>query len=163
MRTNFDKAVSLLIGNHEKGYANHSWDPGGETIYGISKSAFPSAWHNGPPDYPTCVGIYREEFWEKIKGDLLPWHIAYPVFDAAVMHGITDAVIFLQKTLNVKVDGIIGPITIRIAAQKVDKVGILADYMSRRAVYMSNLPHWSQAGRGWMRRLFLVQQEALSE
>lgn len=159
METNFNAAVVRVI-DIEGGYSNYSWDPGGETKYGISQAAFPQIDIKNLTFTNACA-LYKEHYWDKANCDMLPWIIAFPVFAAAVIHDPKDAVVFLQKALHVNPDGVNGPITARAVAATVDKRRLLTEYLSHEAVYMAGRKAWPNAGRGWMRRLFLVQQEAL--
>ena len=107
---NFNLAF-LLIKHSEGGYANDPTDRGGETYVGISRKFWPqwSGWKtidqyklkNGFPlnlrddvELSNLVKkFYKENFWDKIKGDFLnSQKIANLLLDAAVNEGITPAV-----------------------------------------------------------------------
>ncbi len=95
-------------------------DRGGETVLGIARNSWPawSGWSlfdavRDRADFPQCLAenctfmasvkaFYRREFWNVIKGDLIPEQaIASELFDTAVNCGATTAVRMLQELLNV--------------------------------------------------------------
>ena len=107
----FNKAFEKIL-TFEGGYVNDKSDSGGETKYGISKKAFPNV------DIKNLTlneakEIYKKVYWDKIKGDKIKsQHIAELIFDTAVNMGTSFAIKTAQKVLNVKQDGIVGPITL---------------------------------------------------
>ena len=54
----------------------------------------------------------KKDYWLKYKINTLPIEISDIVFDNAVVEGQSTAIKNLQKALNIKADGIIGPKTI---------------------------------------------------
>ncbi len=148
----FDKAFEVIIG-HEGGYVNHPNDPGGETKFGISKRAYP----NVDIKNLTLEGakaIYERDYWQAIQGDKLPYGIAVQVFDAAVNHGVRQAVLFMQRALKVDDDGVLGPKTIA-AAWNMDEEVFRARFNAQRLRFFTNLNdvQWSTFGKGWVRRV----------
>jgi len=111
---NYSKAFNLAVQNtlnYEGGYTLDPKDPGGETNFGISKRSYPNLdIKNLTKDQ--AVLIYYNDFWKKIQGDAMPAGLAFNVFDEAVNTGVGEAVQMLQKSLNVKPDGVIGPNTL---------------------------------------------------
>ena len=115
----FDKAFEKLLG-HEGSYSNHSSDPGGETMWGITVAVARANNYTEPMrDMPISAAkrIYRSEYWDKVQADALPSKIRYAVFDAAVNSGTGQAVRWLQRALDVADDGRIGPISTAIRAR----------------------------------------------
>ena len=118
---NADVAIEHTL-ELEGGYSNHAADPGGETMYGISKVHWPRYWMEGTPTIETAKRFYRVEFWDKLKcQDLNSQFVANELFDTAVNMGHSRAVKFLQSAYNrlrpdnkpeLKVDGRIGALTI---------------------------------------------------
>lgn len=100
---------------HEGYKSDHPSDPGGETIYGISKRWFPDEEIETPED---AIRVYRREFWERPKiSKIRDYELARKVFDIGVPTGPGDSIRYLQQAANVfgaglKVDGILGPITL---------------------------------------------------
>lgn len=131
-----------LTNKIEGGYANDKDDKGGETYRGVARNFHPKweGWkiideykkhRNFPGILDTLPALqlkvkqfYLKEFWNKIKGDLIPdQRIANEVYDNAVNLGVPKSGEYLQRTINIlnrnkksyqdiKVDSIIGPITI---------------------------------------------------
>lgn len=80
------------------------------TKYGISAKSYPNLdIKNLTKDKAT--ELYKKDYWNKAKIDLLPSKIRLQYFDTAVNSGISTATKLLQRVLGVKDDGIIGDIT----------------------------------------------------
>jgi lysozyme family protein len=134
----FDTLVEGLIAR-EGGYTNNPADPGGETIWGITKGVARENGYSGPMRAMTrdqAKAIYRAKFWAKpglyLIAPLSP-AIAEELLDTGVNAGTGTAGMMLQRALNalnregrdypdVKVDGGIGPGT----------AGALATYLKKR-------------------------------
>lgn len=150
---NFDRAFDRLIG-HEGGYANHPRDPGGETMWGVTKDVARAHGYNGPMSSlprETAKSIYRASYWDPVKADQLPEVVRFDVFDAAVNSGTGQAARWLQRAAGVADDGAIGPITIAAAASMGDP--LLARFNGHRLQFMTNLSTWPSFGKGWARRI----------
>ena len=152
----FDRAFELVIGS-EGGYVNDKHDPGGETKYGISKRAYPYI------DIKTLTlvdakRIYKRDYWDRVDGDGLPWPLSFFLFDSAVNQGVHTAVVLMQKSLNLKQDGILGPETLSaIWNSTFDELG--PTYMADRAMRYAETFQFKTYGRGWLRRLFKAMLE----
>lgn len=147
---NIEQALEILL-KHEGGYSDHPSDPGGATMYGITQRVARQHGYQGHMrDLPLSVAttIYRKQYWAMIKADQLPEALRFHVFDAAVNSGNVQAIRWLQMCAGVKTDGIIGPITLRAAAD-VSPV----EYSAMRLRFMTNLPTWGAFGKGWARRI----------
>lgn len=110
----------------EGGYVNDPSDSGGETNYGITVATARAVGYAGPMrgmPLRVAFGIYAERYWDAIRADdlaELSEAVTEEVVDTAVNMGPGRAGEFLQRSLNVltggaalKVDGAIGPATIR--------------------------------------------------
>lgn len=138
-------------------------DSGGPTRWGVSKKAYPGL-DIANLARETAEDIYRRDYWNKIKGDLLPPPLALIVFSAAVNMGCRRAIELLQEALNVDSDGIMGPQTL-IAAQgyrpeyelraRFNEAWLRSyfDLSRRKPIYMSWL-------YGWAMRVFRTADEA---
>lgn len=147
---NIEQALALLL-RHEGGFVDHPSDPGQETNHGITERVARQHGYTGDMrDLPLSVAttIYRKQYWAMIKADQLPEALRFHVFDAAVNSGNVQAIRWLQMCAGVKTDGIIGPITLRAAAD-VSPV----EYSAMRLRFMTNLPTWGAFGKGWARRI----------
>lgn len=116
---NFDKAVTLVL-SFEGVYSNDPDDPGGETVYGISRRNWPQ-WPGWPlvdaikKQNPQIVGavlkvnagilgmvkqFYYEHFWLVVRAPEVDPRIGLELFDTAVNQGTKAAVSYLQQALN---------------------------------------------------------------
>lgn len=146
----FDKAFDLII-LHEGGWSNHPNDPGGLTRWGITQRDYPHLdLMNLTLDQ--AKHIYKNDYWNAIKGDYLPAMIAALVFDSAVNQGVYRATKMMQSALKVSVDGIIGKQTLA-AAQNADPYEFAVLFGAERALHYASLKNFDVFGKGWMRRL----------
>jgi len=150
---NFDEAFTKLLG-HEGGYSNHPNDPGGETMWGVTKRAAVANGYQGPMrdlKVEFAKQIYRKSYWDAVYADLLPEGVRYAVFDAAVNSGPKQAIKWLQKALEVDDDGVIGPQT-KKALQSADNA-LEGRFLGHRLLFMSNLKNWDSFSEGWAKRV----------
>ncbi len=133
---NFDIAIAqVLIEEGGKKYTNNKKDKGGETKYGISKTAYPHLDIKNLTE-DQAKSIYKLNYWDKIKGDLiLSQKVANCIFDCATNMGFTKAIKFAQEAARCKIDGLIGPQTLAyINSRDPDK--LMAEYTKlRKAKY----------------------------
>ena len=116
-----DKAKRVLdfIIAKEGGYVNHPNDPGGETKFGISKRSYPTLDIKNLTR-EQAAEIYKRDYFDKVKGDQLPFWLGLMVADFAVNAGVKTSVKLLQKTLvdsgcPLDTDGIFGNATLNAA------------------------------------------------
>ena len=146
----FDEFIERVL-SHEGGYVNHPSDPGGETKWGITKRSYPHL-NIGALTRDEAKAIYRKDFWERVQGPKLPPEFAFQALDAAVNHGIGNAVRWMQRAVGVADDGIIGPITLaRIDMYSPADLVLL--FNAERLDFYTKLNTWSTFGRGWTRRV----------
>lgn len=140
---------------HEGGYVNHPSDPGGETMWGVTKRVAVAHGYNGPMRQlpkATAQRIADKSYWQAIHGDELPMAVAWQVVDAAYNHGNRQAVKFLQRAIGANDDGIIGPRTLA-AVKAMDQNDIILLFLAERLQFFTNLSTWSVFGKGWSRRI----------
>lgn len=140
---------------HEGGYVNHPSDPGGETMWGVTKRVAVANSYNGSMrNLPksTAQAIADKDYWQVIRGDDLPDDVAWQVFDAAYNHGTRQAVKFLQRAVGVNDDGLIGDVTLS-AVNAMDKNDIVLLFLAERLQFFTNLKTWGTFGKGWSRRI----------
>ena len=154
----FDKAFEHVIGV-EGGYVNDPNDPGGETIYGITRRDHPGAWENGRPTLADAKAIYLRDYWTPARCDDLKWPLSFFVFDSAVNQGVGTAVKLLQKTVYTVQDGVIGQNTMR-AVNSANQEEICARYLANRALRYIGTRNFDRYGAGWFWRLFRIAMEA---
>lgn len=169
---NFDIAADFVLGpTIEGGLSDHPDDPGKRTNMGVTQRTLDSVRIERPDlQLPATVDeltfaqvktIFRVRYWDLIKGDELPGPLAFLLFDAAVNQGVGDAIRFLQRALSVKVDGVIGKITLAAAHSRPLKP-LLAEVAAQRGYdYALNDKIDDVFGLGWMRRLFSCYTTAL--
>jgi len=145
---NFDTAFDRLIG-HEGGYVNHPRDPGGETNWGISKRSYPHL-NIANLTRDDAKEIYRRDFWAGLDG--VDDAVRFQVFDAAVNHGIGNAVRMLQRAVRVADDGHWGPVSAS-AAEKIDRNDLLLRFLAERLDFMRKLSTFKDFGSGWSGRI----------
>lgn len=151
---NFDQAFDKLIG-HEGGYSNHSQDPGGATMYGITVAVARANGYKGAMEMLTleqAKAIYHAQYWLAIKADQLPDEVRFDVFDAAVNSGPAQAAKWLQRAVGAIGDGVIGPQTLE-ACKFVPGMVLAKQFNGQRLQFLTELPGWPAFGKGWARRV----------
>lgn len=165
MKENFDAALEAIL-HHEGGYVNHPSDPGGMTNLGVTKRVW-EEWVGHPVDEktmraltPELVGpMYKNKYWDKVRGDDLPAGVDYVVFDAAINSGPGRAVKWLQQSVGAVADGAIGPGTLaKVASMPAED--IVEKYQQTRLEFLQSLPTWGVFGKGWGRRVAEVETAA---
>lgn len=155
----FERAVRFVI-QHEGGLSNHQLDRGGKTNWGITQALLQAVLPGRSVEDLTIAEakqVYREVFWEAIKGPLLPPPVALALLDFAVHSGAPRAVRALQEAVGANPDGKIGPKTLdrvyardpAYVAQEVcrQRISFLVDFCRRDTSQLVFL-------KGWMLRLF---------
>lgn len=153
----FDRSIEIVL-REEGGYVNDAHDLGGETIYGVSRRSHPAAWATGRPTIEQAKQIYREQYWNPVRGDDLPWPLCLFVFDAAVNQGVEPASRMLQRALDTVQDGIIGEATLRLA--KASRPWHWARFMAFRSMRYGGTRNADKFLEGWLTRAFRVAMEA---
>jgi len=111
-------------------------------------------------DHATAREIYRELYWEPLHCDEMPGGIDLALFDCGVNQGTSRAARLLQRALNVSVDGVIGPVTMR-AATDARPLDLLTEFMALRMRAYGRLSRLFRTfGLGWSRRLMAVHRRA---
>tara|TARA_B100000131_G_C17873197_1_gene515099 strand:+ start:172 stop:648 length:477 start_codon:yes stop_codon:yes gene_type:complete len=154
MKTTFEEIIEQVL-EHEGGYVNDPDDPGGETKYGIAKKFNPDV----DIKNLTIEGakeIYYEKYWKPSKADQVPNRLKHIYFDMVVNFGQGGAVRVLQEAAvskghNIKVDGGIGPNTIK-AIQNVETDRVRAYRVLKFARIVIKRPTQEKFWLGWFRR-----------
>jgi lysozyme family protein len=164
MKENYAQALKQVL-KYEGGKVDDPRDPGGRTAFGVTQNTY-NAWRkkqNLPiVDVFTIsqnevAAIYRQEYWDKIRGDDLPSGVDFAVFDFAVNSGVSKAAKTLQSVVGVTQDGVIGPATIQAA-----KNYVAMAVTNKRLSFMQSLSIWSTFGRGWSARITDVKNQILA-
>lgn len=165
MTDNWEYCLEHVL-HSEGGYVNHPADPGGITNHGVTKRVW-EEWvgHTVTEEdmraltHEDVAPLYRKRYWDAIQGDSLPTGLDLCVFDCAVNAGVNRAAKFLQRSLNVAQDGVIGPATLK-AVSEGKVIALIADFCAQREMHYRGLPTFGTFGRGWMARLDRVEDEA---
>ncbi len=164
---NFDKSINLMLGL-EGGKTDEGTDRGGRTNYGITQFTY-DEWnkkHKLPKkDVFTITPeiakqIYKEEYWNLIKGDQLPKNVANAILSMALTDGPQDAIKFVQRMLGVEpVSGVMGPITLGKISEKTKN----GDAEFARAILDKQIDRYQKDeqasiyGKGWTNRVEKVK------
>jgi len=166
VNTNFEKSLAELL-KHEGGFVNHPSDPGGATNLGVTQAVWED-WidrtvseENMRALTPAKVApLYKELYWDRIKGDKLPSGVDYCVFDAAVNSGVSRAAKWLQTTVGAVADGMIGEQTLK-QVLLTNPLMVIDKYSAIRLEFLKGRSTWPTFGRGWERRVEEVRATAL--
>jgi lysozyme family protein len=157
MKENFDKCLKMLL-SHEGGFVNHPDDPGGITNLGVTKKVYDEWIGRESTEQemrdltPEDVGpIYKKNYWDRIKGDLLPSGVDWCAFDWAVNSGKSRPSKAIQRAVGATQDGAIGPATIGLIMEK-DPEEIINYVYGVRQDFYKGLKTFETFGRGWTRR-----------
>lgn len=164
MKENFPQALKQVL-KYEGGKVDDPRDPGGRTAYGVTQDTY-NAWREkqGLPDADVfsisqtdVAAIYRQEYWDRIRGDDLPAGVDFAVFDFAVNSGVARAARTLQGVVGVTQDGMIGPATIQAS-----RAYVALAVTNKRLAFMQSLSIWATFGKGWAARIADVKAQVLA-
>ncbi len=166
MKGNFESSLQQVL-MHEGGWANHSKDPGGATMKGVTLITFRRHFgENKSKDELRAITdeqlnqIYRAGYWDKCHCDELPGGVDYAVFDAAVNSGPGRGAKWLQGAVGAKQDGGIGPKTLAKLKEH-NSVHIIDNICDRRVTFRRSSANWDTLGKGWNRRVEGVRSSAI--
>ena len=158
MEANFFKSLDMVL-KHEGGFVDHPEDPGGATNKGITHKTYAdflgrpledvSELKNIPDEHVQM--IYKNGYWDRVKGDELPAGVDFSTFDWAVNSGPGRAAKALQKAVMVAQDGAIGPMTLGAAAEFTPEE-IIQSIAQQREEFYRSLRTFDTFGKGWLRR-----------
>ena len=167
MRQNFEECMARLL-EHEGGYVWHAQDPGGETNFGVTRAVYEQyvgrQVMNGEMEgltHDDVYPIYKENYWDAVRGDDLPSGVDWSTFDWAVNSGKSRASKALQRIVGVEADGGIGPMTLQAVAE-VDPEEIIKQMHYVRDKFYRSLDTFEVFGKGWVRRNDETKEQALN-
>ncbi|MDA9005388.1 hypothetical protein N9J49_05025 [Amylibacter sp.] len=157
MRENFNKCLEMVL-VHEGGYVNNKNDRGGMTNLGVTRRVYED-WVDRPVSEqemrdltPEDVApIYRKNYADRIHFDSLPSGLDWACLDWAINSGASRPAKAIQRAVGATADGVIGPKTLQLVAEKDPKFIIDYVYTVRQAFY-KGLDDFKHFGRGWSRR-----------
>jgi len=152
---------------HEGGYVWHAEDPGGETNLGVTRAVYEQYAGRQVMDgemegltHDDVYPIYKENYWDRVRGDDLPSGVDWAVFDWGVNSGTSRAAKALQRIVGVEQDGGIGPMTLQAVAS-IEPVDIVDQMHYMREGFYRSLSTFDTFGRGWLRRNDETKEQAL--
>lgn len=169
MTDNFNKCLSFVLRpDVEGGNDDDPRDPGGRTSRGILQRewnaycklcGFPQSDVWTAPQ-ASISDIYHRYYWLPYCPDIPPG-VDLSFFDEAVNTGMHEAIVILQRCLDVAVDGHIGPITMHALTEAIPRDLVNSYALERKRVYhqMKGFPTF---GRGWMNRVDLCRKASLA-
>lgn len=169
----FNRAFGWVM-QCEAGLSDHPDDKGGRTVGGVTTRTYTS-WRerHGQPVRPVdeltlleAREVYYDDYWTAVRAPELPPRLALCVFDSAVQHNPSRAILLLQRTLapvaNVELaqDGVFGPKTkgaLEGALANHGEAQLVEAYLDWRLVYYERLvaadPSQEKFKLGWRRRV----------
>ncbi len=181
MKENFEKALKKVL-VYEGGFSNHPSDKGGATNKGITIGTlkeFNKEFDYGDFDqdgdidvddvklmdtHEEVAPIYKKYFWDVLHLDTYPSKIDFLMFDFAVNSGPRNAAKILQRSLKVKDDGSIGPVTMG-SLTKADPLSLSEIMLSERKTFYDKLvarqPDQLIFYNGWMNRVKQLRKDVL--
>jgi lysozyme family protein len=105
--------------------------------------------------------IYKDDYWDRVRGDELPSGVDLCVFDWAVNSGVSQASKALQRVLGVLDDGIIGSRTVAAACRQENQAVVVEAISQKREDFYRSLGTFDTFGRGWLRRNDETLEKAL--
>jgi lysozyme family protein len=172
MRANLSHALDLIFAS-ERGFSNHTDDPGGPTQDGVTLATL-SAWRKRPVSIAELKALGSEErnaifaaqYADPIRFAELPDGLDYCVLDCSVNSGPNRAGRILQQAMGMTgkdIDGVIGAKTLAAlkAVKAMEVTALIADYCDDRLSFMRSLRNWRTFKNGWTARVHTVEDEAL--
>ena len=139
--SHFDRVMAYILAE-EGGYVNNPADPGGETKYGISKRAYPTA-NIASLTVEDAKRIYRRDYWDVLGLDAVEkYGPALVLMDCGVNQGVKRAMQIKEKVAT-------------------SSQPFVVAFQAERALHYAGLPTFKDFGRGWMRRLMRGTMEAM--
>jgi len=146
------------------GYVNDPDDRGGETKFGVAKSANPDL-NITQLTWEQAESVYFLRYWLAGKCDQLSARLAVLHFDGCVNHGVTRANQFLQRAAGVNDDGNIGPVTLA-KIRTLNETNMLNSVCNQRVAFykaiVASNPSQAKYLTGWLRRVSEVQAYVLN-
>lgn len=166
MKSNFEECMARLLA-HEGGYVWHAEDPGGETNFGVTRAVYEQYAGRQVMDgemegltHDDVYPIYKENYWDRVRGDDLPSGVDWAVFDFCVNSGVSRSAKALQRIVGVEQDGGIGPMTLQAIAE-MEPADIIEQMHHMRDGFYRSLSTFDTFGRGWIRRNDETKEQAL--
>jgi len=167
MNSNWQKSFELML-KSEGGYVNNPADPGGRTNLGVTQATWES-WVGRASDEPEMRSLtaskveplYKQRYWDAVRGDDLPVGLDYLVFDFAVNAGPGRAIKVMQSAVGATPDGGFGPLTMA-AVKAIDPIELINKFSQAKEDFYRSLTQFPTFGKGWLNRVADVKVKANS-
>ena len=153
---------------HEGGYTDDPKDKGGATKFGVTLSTWIANGYDKDGDgdidkqdikvldKADAYDIAKKLYWDKIMGDKIKdQSVAEFIFDWGYNSGPQTAIKKVQEILAIKIDGIIGPQTLKFI-NDADPKALFNKLKARREDFFRNIVHNDPSQekflRGWLNR-----------
>ncbi|CAM8655286.1 glycoside hydrolase family 108 protein [Sphingobium cupriresistens] len=160
---NIQDLIEEVIGR-EGGYSNHPSDPGGETMWGITKRVAVANGYSGPMrNLPrsTAADIYYREYAVKpgfAAVAAINAAVGFELFDSGVNVGVARPPLWFQEWLNafnmrgkhyadIKEDGSIGPVTLTAFKAFLQRRGVAGAKVMVAALNSDQAAHYKRITR----------------
>ena len=156
--------LAIFIRSWEGGYSNIPQDSGGPTNKGVTLATFRSVYGKDKTvsDLKNITleqweHIFKRYFWDRWKADNIKdeW-IAYLLVDWLWASGPKNAINRVQKFLGLKVDGIVGNVTIN-KINSYNGKELFTKLWHLREDFIKTRAQYPIYGKGWLRRLNGIQ------
>lgn len=160
----------------EGGFVDNPLDPGGATNLGITRATL-ARWRNISPWWrlpvaavralgrPEAETIYEALYWQRCNAAALPAGLDLSLFDFAVSSGPDRAIKALQREVNTRADGFIGPLTLAALKTRIGRegvAGLIVALCNGRLGFLERLAISATFGAGWSRRVANIRAAALA-
>lgn len=161
------KLVPFILSWETDKYTNRKNDNGGPTKYGITLATWRRVGYDKNGDgilneediklltKEDFHRVFKNNFWDACKADLIiDQSVANMLVDFAYNSGVSRAVTYLQLTLGITADGIIGNKTLS-AINKSNGEILFKKYRTARKNYLRRIAKGTQRSNlnGWLRRV----------
>ena len=163
MKENYQSALNHVL-QSEGLWSDNPADPGGATMKGITLATYRSV--KGNPHITKeelrnisdqeVADIYKQNYWDKVKGDDLPSGVDYAVFDASVNMGVGRASKLIQTAVGMPADGVIGNQTLQ-AMKNANPMDLIDKFSAEKDAFYKSLPTFGTFGKGWLNRVAQVK------
>lgn len=154
---NYPSPILDFTLREEGGWADNSDDPGGATMKGVTLATFQSHYPGSTADdlrnitEDQLAAIYRNGYWNTVRGDDLPAGVDLSVFDFGVNAGPRRSVEMLQSAVGVDADGDLGPISMA-AISAASPATVVASLSGMQRAHYESLDTFDVFGAGWLAR-----------
>lgn len=175
MKDNWDECFAILL-KAEGGYTDTPHDKGnrlpdgrmGATNFGVTQANW-EKWIGRQVTKEEMRDLkisdvqpfYKAWYWDKVKGDDLPYGVDLSVFDFGVNAGIGRSAIRLQQIVGTTPDGAIGPKTLA-AVNSTNTRDIIERFAEARESYYRGLDDFNRWGKGWLNRTKEIEKLSLA-